>query len=115
VANNTIRQHRERTGITREQLATLIGKSYSSILSYEQGTRDPGSVVWKKLSEIFDVSLDDLMGNERKGSVTTGASICDLERDWPEVAQVLRLNGEIPTAEERRRIARIIRATMKED
>ena len=111
MANNTIRKHRERTGITREQLATLIGKSYSSVLSYEQGTRDPGSMVWKKLSEIFDVSLDELMGNDRKRNFPC----CGLEKEWPELAQVLRLNGEVPTEEERRRIARIIRATIKED
>ncbi len=111
MANNTIRKHRERTGITREQLATLIGKSYSSILSYEQGTRDPGSQVWKKLSDVFDVSLDELMGNDRKSHFTC----CDLEKDWPDLAQVLRFNGELPTVEERRRIARIIRATLKED
>ena len=51
--------------ISREKLATLIGKSYSSIVAYEQGTRDPDTVIWKKLAEMFDVTVDDLMGVEK--------------------------------------------------
>ena len=109
MAANTIQKHRERIGISREQLATLIGKSYSSVVAYEQGTRDPDTVIWKKLASIFDTSVDELMGIEKEA--VSPAS--DLEENWPEVVQVLRVAGKKATPEERRRIARIIKASME--
>ena len=39
----------------------------------------------------------------------------DIEEDWPEVCQVLRVAGTIATPEERRRIAKIIRASLEGD
>ena len=38
-----------------------------------------------------------------------------IEDDWPEVAQVLRSAGALATAAERKKIARIIRATLAEE
>ena len=38
-----------------------------------------------------------------------------IEDDWPEVAQVLRSAGSIATVAERKKIARIIRATLAEE
>lgn len=38
-----------------------------------------------------------------------------IEDDWPEVAQVLRSAGAIATVAERKKIARIIRATLAEE
>src|SRR5665647_3638385 len=105
VAKNALQKHRERVGISREQLATLIGKSYSSIVAYEQGTRDPDTVIWKKLAEMFDVTVDDLMGVEKKYPSITA----DLEANWPDVVQVLRSNGKLATPAERRRLAKIIK------
>jgi DNA-binding XRE family transcriptional regulator len=98
-------------GLKREKLALMIGKSYSTVLSYEQETRDPNSTVWLKLAEIFDTSVDELMGVERRA----GGDSDDLAKIWPEVFQVLQACSRIPPASERRRIARIIRAALTED
>ena len=98
-------------GMMREKLAILLGKSYSTILSYEQGTRDPNSTVWIKLAEIFDTSVDELMGIEKKA----GGDSDDLAKFWPEVVQVLQTCSRIPPASERRLIARIVRASLGED
>ena len=111
MAVNRIQMHRERCGITRERLATMIGKSYASVVAYEQGNRDPDTVVWKKLAEIFDRSVDELMGGESKhGQVSP-----DLEKDWPDVIQVLRMSGQKASPEERKRIAKIIRLSLGDD
>ncbi len=107
---NTIQKHRQRMGLKREKLALMIGKSYSTVLSYEQGTRDPDSTVWLKLAEIFDTTwIAD--GVERRA----GGDSEDLAKIWPEVFQVLQACSRIPPASERRRIARIIRAALTED
>ena len=85
VATNRIQIHRERMGMSREKLATIISKSYASVVAYEQGVRDPDSTVWKKLAELFDVSVDELMGiGGRRGPIDP-----TLEEIWPEVIQVL--------------------------
>ena len=109
MANNTIKKHRERVGITREQLATLIGKSYSSVVAYEQGIRDPDTDIWKKMAEAFDVPVDELIGFEKK----QGSPDSDLERNWPEAVQVLRMAGKPANPEESRRVARIIKALLE--
>lgn len=111
MATNTIKKHRERLGMTREKLATLIGKSYSTVVAYEQGTRDPDTITWQKLAEIFDTSLDELTVHGRKADGTT----VDLTKTWPEVARVLQECSPIPASAERRRIARIIRAALEKD
>ena len=94
--------------MSREKLATIISKSYASVVAYEQGVRDPDSAVWKKLAELFDVSVDELMGVSRRGPIDP-----TLEEKWPEVIQVLLASDKIPTPEERRLIAKIIRATLE--
>lgn len=110
MAANRIQINRERVGMTREKLATILEKSYSSIVAYEQGTRDPDSGTWRKLAEIFDRSVDELMGLDIKRPVAS-----DLEEDWTEVVQVLRSSGQLATPEERRRIAKIIRLSLGVD
>jgi DNA-binding XRE family transcriptional regulator len=103
---NRIQFHRERVGMSREKLATLIGKSYASVTAYEQGVRDPDSNVWIKLAELFDVSVDELMGiSGRRAPVDPS-----FEERWPEVIQALIAVNKIPTPEERKIIAKIIRA-----
>jgi len=111
MVKNALQKHRERVGFSREKLATLIGKSYSSIVAYEQGTRDPDTVIWIKLAEMYDVTVDDLMGVERKYPFNAS----DLEENWPELVQVLRTHGKSATSAERRRIANVIRACLEED
>ncbi len=111
VASNRIQLHRERMGMSREKLATIIGKSYASVVAYEQGVRDPDSVIWKHLAELFDVSIDELMGVVvRRGTIES-----KLEEHWPEVFFVLRSARKVPTPEERRLVARIIRASLEGD
>ena len=107
---NMIKKHRERAGFTREKLATMIGKSYSSVVAYEQGIRDPDTGIWLMLAKIFDTSVDELTGFEKK----TSCADRDLAETWPEVVQELRSCGKIPSLEERRRIARIIRASLED-
>jgi len=80
-------------------------------VAYEQGTRDPDTVIWIKLTKMYDVTVDNLMGIERKYPFNAS----DLEKNWPDVVQVLRTHGKLATPAERRRIARIVRAYLEED
>lgn len=47
--------------ISQKDLAAQIGYSQNMISQWENGTRDPGTAVLKKLSKYFNVSIDYLL------------------------------------------------------
>lgn len=53
---------RENSNMNQEKLAKMLNLSASTIGMYEQGRRQPDNETLLKLTEIFDVSLDYLMG-----------------------------------------------------
>lgn len=62
ILGNRIKKERENLNLSREDLAKKIGVSYSAIAMYEQGHREPNNELLLKMSEIFDCSMDYLMG-----------------------------------------------------
>jgi len=54
----------------REQLATRLGMTYSTIAKYEAGSRFPDQQTLLKIAEIFGVSLDYLLGRVDQPSDT---------------------------------------------
>lgn len=57
---NSIRDHRQRLGMTQEQLAREAGVSRQSIISIEQGRYVPSLPLALKLAEIFACPTDTL-------------------------------------------------------
>jgi len=53
---------REEAGLTQKQLAEKLGVSRGTIGMYEIGQRDPDTETLQKLSDIFRVSVDYLLG-----------------------------------------------------
>lgn len=56
---------REEAGMTQEELAKRIGVSRSTVGSYEAGNSQPGYAVLIKMADIYDVSLDFLLGHSK--------------------------------------------------
>lgn len=59
---NRIKQLREEKNITQQELADKINGAKSTIAMYEKGTRKPSMQILIKLSDIFDCSIDYLLG-----------------------------------------------------
>lgn len=59
---NRIKQLREEKNITQQELANKINGAKSTIAMYEKGTRKPSMQILIKLSDIFDCSIDYLLG-----------------------------------------------------
>ena len=57
-----LRNLRENKGYNQEELGSLLGLSTSTIGMYEQGRRQPDNETLLRIAEIFDVSIDYLLG-----------------------------------------------------
>lgn len=57
-----IKHLRKAKGISQVELAKLIGTTHSSISTYEQGKTEPTAGILKKISEVLQVSMDNLVG-----------------------------------------------------
>lgn len=58
----TIKQYREKKKISRQDFASLIGVSDSSISNWEKGHNRPDLVRVVKICEVLDLSSDILLG-----------------------------------------------------
>ena len=59
--NQTIKKLRKERGFTQEQLAEQLGVSLMTVRRWEWGSTSPNSNMLLKLTEIFAVSLEDLL------------------------------------------------------
>ncbi len=57
-----LKELREKRGYSREKLADLLGVGFSNIYRYEAGRNDPSSEIVKRMAELFNVSVDYLVG-----------------------------------------------------
>lgn len=64
-----LRRAREEKGMTQQTLAEQLFVSRQSVSRWECGDRYPDLITTKKLSEILDVSLDDLMSGKEMAKV----------------------------------------------
>lgn len=64
MANNENRllELRKRQGLTAPQVARCLGCSISMIFSWEGGREEPGVRFLKRLSELYRVTIDELIG-----------------------------------------------------
>ena len=63
-----IKAHREQKHMTQLELARNVEVTQSTISQYETGAREPSLVILKKLSELFNCTIDELVkGGEENG------------------------------------------------
>ena len=68
---NRLKTLRIKKKLTQQQLADLLGLTKSVITAYENGLRYPAYDVLIKISRIFKVSTDFLLGVEIKREIDT--------------------------------------------
>lgn len=59
-----IKKYRENKNMTQEEIANILGVRAATISKYEKGVLEPNIESLKKLSEIFEVSVDELLKDE---------------------------------------------------
>lgn len=63
IAEN-IRFFRKQAGLTQEELAALFGSRKTLISNYEIGRNTPDIETLWELADIFDITIDELVGRE---------------------------------------------------
>ncbi len=59
-----LKNYRKTYGYTQKQVAEKLGITYQSYQAYEQMKALPSLPIFIKLAEIYDVSLDSLIGRD---------------------------------------------------
>lgn len=78
-----LRTLRTENKLTQGQVASRVGVATSAISSYESGVRLPSYTVLIKLSRLFHVTIDHLLGAEKKDLI----DISDLSADDKQVVK----------------------------
>lgn len=60
-----LKDKRLQLGLTQKQLAEKLGVFYTSIANYERGTVVPSYLTVWDLADVFDCSIDELVGRNR--------------------------------------------------
>ena len=76
---NRIKELRNEKGLLQSDVAKYIGKSERLVGFYENGERDPNTDTLLKLSELFDVSVDYILGkSDSKDSKSVNLNDIDI-------------------------------------
>lgn len=59
---NNLKQLRQKTGLRQEDVAKMVGVERSTLSNWERGAKQPSLDILVELSQLFGVSLDELVG-----------------------------------------------------
>lgn len=65
---DNVRANRERLGLSQEELARRVGLTNSAVSQWESGRAKPRIGVMKALSEIFGMTVSELLGEDAPGA-----------------------------------------------
>lgn len=74
-----LKELREKAGLNKQQVADKLEMPYTTYNNYETDARQVGSETLKKLSKLYDVTIDYLLENDNE--IQTIAAHHDNE-DW---------------------------------
>jgi transcriptional regulator with XRE-family HTH domain len=63
------RKQREKNGYTQKSLGDKLGVSSSTVSMWELGDRDPDTEMLRKISDLFNVSADYLLGRVKNPNI----------------------------------------------
>ena len=74
-----LKELRKKSRLTQQQLSNMLGVQRPTYSRYENNERQPDNETLKKLADIFDVSVDYLLGRtkERKAAESTDITFDD--------------------------------------
>jgi transcriptional regulator with XRE-family HTH domain len=107
---------RDQRGLTQEELASSLGISRAALSHYEKNRREPDTETLGKVADLFQVSIDYLVGRTAQTNATLDSDVRqftdELELSDDEILShfALTIDGRKLTAEEARRFIAFVRA-----
>lgn len=107
---------RDQRGLTQEELATSLGISRAALSHYEKNRREPDTETLGKVADLFQVSIDYLVGRTNHAQTTLDADVrqfsdaLELSDDQMLEHFALTVDGRKLTPEEARRFIAFVRA-----
>jgi transcriptional regulator with XRE-family HTH domain len=107
---------RDQRGLTQEELASSLGISRAALSHYEKNRREPDTETLGKVADLFQVSIDYLVGRTHQSTVTLDSDVRkftdELELADSEILEnfALTIDGRKLTVEEARRFIAFVRA-----
>nr|DAL47596.1 MAG TPA_asm: Repressor protein CI [Caudoviricetes sp.] len=65
---NILRELRTKKGVYQKDVAKYLGVDRTTYVKYERGDSEPSIDIIKKLANYFDVTVDFLVGKEKKAN-----------------------------------------------
>lgn len=88
------KQERELKNLSQNELADILGVSQQSISKYENGSREAGYDILIKMSELFNVSIDYLLGISNIPKQETNNFLSPEEKEIVDVYRNLNADGK---------------------
>lgn len=86
-----IKSYRESKNITQNEIADILGVKSATVSKYESGTLEPNIESLKKLAEIFEVSVDELLNDEQDRFDISKINVLNILREQKE----MKLKGNL--------------------
>ena len=96
--NDTICFYRKKQGLTQEELAQRLGVTNQSVSKWESAQCCPDISLIPKLADIFEISIDELFGNEPRTSVTKGVNDTKKDAVFSEAMKIMKESGTVSTS-----------------
>lgn len=83
---NRIKEIRMSRGMKQAEFAEIMNAGQSTVSGWENGSREPDFEALRKMSELFDCSIDELLGNKKAPAVEQNGerSVLDITDLSPE-------------------------------
>ena len=86
-----IKLYRENRKMTQNDLADILEVSAGTISKYESGTLEPSIESIKRLAELFEISIDELLNDEKEKFDISKINVLDILREQKE----MKLKGSL--------------------
>lgn len=86
-----IKSYRESKNMTQNEIADILGVKSATVSKYESGTLEPNIESLKKLAEMFEVSVDELLNDEQDRFDISKINVLNILREQKE----MKLKGNL--------------------
>lgn len=86
-----IKLYRENKKMTQSEIANILDVSPATVSKYESGTLEPNIEAIKRLAELFEISIDELLNDEEEKLDISKINVLDILREQKE----MKLKGNL--------------------